>query len=134
MSQERFELKDILGNLKPRILEGSFVFTTSNDELVHLMKTFKPIATFREEEGITLVISKDEADKFNIKYDSLFRCISLGVHSSLNSYGLISSISSELTKKKISSNVFSGFYHDHIFVQADLADTAIQVINSLDHS
>jgi len=134
MSQEKFELKDILGNLKPRILEGSFVFTTSNDELVHLMKTFKPIATFREEEGITLVISKDEADKFNIKYDSLFRCISLGVHSSLNSYGLISSISRELTKKKISSNVFSGFYHDHIFVQSDLADTAIQVINSLDHS
>ena len=134
MSQEKFELNDILGNLKPRILEGSFVFTTSNDELDHLMKTFKPIATFREEEGITLVISKDEADKFNIKYDSLFRCISLGVHSSLNSYGLISSISSELTKKKISSNVFSGFYHDHIFVQADLADTAIQVINSLDHS
>ena len=134
MSQEKFELKDILGNLKPRILEGSFVFTTSNDELVHLMKTFKPIATFREEEGITLVISKDEADKFNIKYDSLFRCISLGVHSSLNSYGLISSISSELTKKKISSNVFSGFYHDHIFVQADLVDTALQVINSLDHS
>ena len=134
MSQEKFELKDILGNLKPRILEGSFVFTTSNDELVHLMKTFKPIATFREEEGITLVISKDEADKFNIKYDSSFRCISLGVHSSLNSYGLISSISSELTKKKISSNVFSGFYHDHIFVQADLADTAIQVINSLDNS
>ena len=134
MSQEKFELKDILGNLKPRILEGSFVFTTSNDELDHLMKTFKPIATFREEEGITLVISKDEADKFNIKYDSLFRCISLGVHSSLNSYGLISSISSELTKKKISSNVFSGFYHDHIFVQADLVDTALQVINSLDHS
>ena len=134
MSQEKFELKDILGNLKPRILEGSFVFTTSNDELVHLMKTFKPIATFREEEGITLVISKDEADKFNIKYDSLFRCISLGVHSSLNSYGLISSISRELTKKKISSNVFSGFYHDHIFVQADLADTALQVINSLVHS
>ena len=134
MSQEKFELKDILGNLKPRILEGSFVFTTSNDELDHLMKTFKPIATFREEEGITLVISKDEADKFNIKYDSLFRCISLGVHSSLNSYGLISSISSELTKKKISSNVFSGFYHDHIFVQADLADTALQVINSLVHS
>ena len=134
MSQEKFELKDILGNLKPRILEGSFVFTTSNDELDHLMKTFKPIATFREEEGITLVISKDEADKFNIKYDSLFCCISLGVHSNLNSYGLISSISSELTKKKISSNVFSGFYHDHIFVQADLADTAIQVINSLDHS
>ena len=134
MSQEKFELKDILGNLKPRILEGSFVFTTSNDELDHLMKTFKPIATFREEEGITLVISKDEADKFNIKYDSLFRCISLGVHSSLNSYGLISSISRELTKKKISSNVFSGFYHDHIFVQADLADTALQVINSLVHS
>ena len=134
MSQEKFELKDILGNLKPRILEGSFVFTTSNDELDHLMKTFKPIATFREEEGITLVISKDEADKFNIKYDSLFCCISLGVHSNLNSYGLISSISSELTKKKISSNVFSGFYHDHIFVQADLADTALQVINSLDHS
>ena len=100
MSQEKFELKDILGNLKPRILEGSFVFTTSNDELDHLMKTFKPIATFREEEGITLVISKDEADKFNIKYDSLFRCISLGVHSSLNSYGLISSISRELDKKR----------------------------------
>ena len=127
MSQEKFELKDILGNLKPRILEGSFVFTTSNDELDHLMKTFKPIATFREEEGITLVISKDEADKFNIKYDSLFRCISLGVHSSLNSYGLISSISRELTKKKISSNVFSGFYHDHIFVQADLALSLIHI-------
>lgn len=133
MTQARHKLKDILENLDPKILQSEFIFMSSNGDLIELIKALDPIGFFKEKEGNTLVISKELADKFNVEYDSVFSCISLGVNSSLDSFGLISTISRELTKNEISSNVFSGFYHDHIFVQADKAYKALKVIESIKH-
>ena len=107
---------------------------SSNEDYNELFCKFNPIATFKEKEGMTLVISEEDAEKFSVSYDSKFRCLSLGVHSSLESYGLISTISEALTKEKISCNVFAGFFHDHIFVHEDKANRALEVIKFLSHS
>ena len=127
-------LKEILHNINPRLLDETFVFITSIEPLEDLINSLKPKATFLEDEGITLVINKKDADAHSLQYDAIFKCISLGVHSSLESHGLISTITRELTKHKISSNIFSGYFHDHIFVQDNLAAEALKVISSLENS
>ena len=127
-------LKEILQSINPHLLDEYFVFITSNEPIEDLINSLNPKATFLEDEGNTLVITQRDADEHSIEYDSVFKCISLGVHSSLESYGLISTITFELTKHRISSNIFSGFFHDHIFVQHNKAKEALKVISSLDSS
>ena len=127
-------LKEILHNINPRLLDETFVFITSRKPPEDLINSLKPKATFLEDEGITLVINQKNADAHSLQYDGIFKCISLGVHSSLESHGLISTITRELTKHKISSNIFSGYFHDHIFVQDNLAAEALKVISSLENS
>ena len=128
------DLKEILQNINPYLLDESFVFITSCEPIEDLVNLLNPKATFLEDEGMTLVISQKDADKHSLQYDSVFKCISLGVHSSLESYGLISTITNELSKHQISSNIFSGFFHDHIFVQANKATEALKVISSIGSS
>jgi hypothetical protein len=127
-------LKEILQNINPYLLDESFVFITSCEPIEDLVNLLNPKATFLEDEGMTLVISQKDADKHSLQYDSVFKCISLGVHSSLESYGLISTITHELSKHRISSNIFSGFFHDHIFVQTNMASEALKVISSMGSS
>ncbi len=127
-------LKEILRNINPRLLDETFVFITSSEPLEDLFNSLKPKATFLEDEGITLVINQKDADAHSLQYDGIFKCISLGVHSSLESHGLISTITRELTKHRISSNIFSVYFHDHIFVQNNLAAEALKVISSLEDS
>ena len=101
------DLKEILQNINPYLLEESFVFITSCEPIEDLINLLNPKATFLEDEGTTLVITQKDADEHSLKYDSVFKCISLGVHSRLESYGLTSTITNELSKRQISSNIFS---------------------------
>ena len=128
------DLKKILESIDPYLVDESFIFMTTDQSLSSISNTLNPIASFKENEGLTLVITQATADKNAITYDSVFSCISLGVHSSLESYGLISIISRELTQNNISTNVFSGYYHDHIFVQSGKADKALEIISKIGSS
>ena len=128
------DLKKILESIDPYLVDESFIFMTTDQSLSSISNTLNPIASFMENEGLSLVITQATADKNAITYDSVFSCISLGVHSSLESYGLISIISRELTQNNISTNVFSGYYHDHIFVQSEKADKALEIISKIGSS
>jgi hypothetical protein len=128
------DLKKILESIDPYLVDESFIFMTTDQSLSSISNTLNPIASFKENEGLSIVITQATADKNAITYDSVFSCISLGVHSSLESYGLISTISRELTQNNISTNVFSGYYHDHIFVQSGKADKALKIISKIGSS
>jgi|TARA_B000000475_G_scaffold133548_1_gene107688 hypothetical protein len=128
------DLKKILESIDPYLVDESFIFMTTDQSLSSISNTLNPIASFKENEGLSIVITQATADKNAITYDSVFSCISLGVHSSLESYGLISTISRELTQNNISTNVFSGYYHDHIFVQSEKADKALEIISKIGSS
>ena len=128
------DLKKILESIDPYLVDESFIFMTTDQSLSSISNTLNPIASFKENEGLSIVITQATADKNAITYDSVFSCISLGVHSSLESYGLISIISRELTQNNISTNVFSGYYHDHIFVQSEKADKALEIISKIGSS
>jgi hypothetical protein len=81
---------------------------------------------FKESEGLTLIISVEDAEKANIAYESKFKQITLTVHSSLDAVGLTAAIAIKLASHGISANVVAAYYHDHIFVQSEKADKALK--------
>jgi hypothetical protein len=124
-------LQDMLSTLAPRLRPGEFVFCTvpimEQADYVELL----PLASFREDEGLTLVVGLASADKAGLDYTSVFRCITLGVHSSLDAVGLTAAVAGRLAEHGISANVIAAYHHDHIFVPADRADDALVVLQTL---
>lgn len=91
----------------------------------------RPLATFREREGLT-VIAREE-DVRAVGLEPLFLCawIALSVHSDLEAVGLTAAIAAALTARGISCNVVAAAYHDHIFVPVERADEAMEALIAL---
>lgn len=115
--------------MSPQLMNGEYVFCTFQDAQYGDHLNLEPIASIRESEGLTLVIPRSKADDNNLSYKSIFKGITLSIHSSLDAIGLTAAFSGKLTEHGISANVIAGYYHDHIFVQKDLADVAIDALN-----
>jgi len=124
-------LDKLLQAMSPTIIAEKFVFCSFKGSRYGDHSELEPIASFAESEGLTLVIPKSRADEHGIRYESVFRCISLKVHSSLDAVGLTAAFSAKLGEHGISANVIAGYYHDHIFVQDGLAEKAQTAIEEL---
>jgi len=123
------DLNKLITSLSPHLLNGDFIFCTIQDAKYGDFAELLPMASFREDEGLTLLVTKENADKAGLNYESIFKCITLTVHSSLEAVGLTAAISSKLAESGISANVIAAYYHDHIFVQAEKADAALSALN-----
>jgi uncharacterized protein len=108
------DLEKLLREMKPKLNEGEFVFCTI-DSFQHAAK-LNPLCMFQEQEAITVIISKQQADQSALAYTTVCAWITLTVHSSLEAVGLTAAVSQALTQANISCNVVAAFYHDHIFV------------------
>ena len=62
----KINLKEILKDINPYLLDESFVFITSSKPIEELINSLNPKATFLEDEGITLVINQRDADEHAI--------------------------------------------------------------------
>lgn len=90
-----------------------------------------PLATFREKEGLTLVLTEQQAEDYQL--DILFRArwISLTVHSDLEAVGLTAAFAKALADAGLSCNVFAGAYHDHLLVPVHQAEAALLALEQL---
>lgn len=129
MAGER-ALDALLRHMKPELRPGSFVFCTipPNDGIP---TTVSPLLTFREQEGTTLVILREEAEAAGLRYAFASRLITLTVHSSLDAVGFLAAITADLAAAGISVNAVSAFHHDHLFVPADRADEAMAALQDM---
>jgi hypothetical protein len=123
------DLKKLMTSLSPHLMDGDFVFCTIQDGTYGDFVELLPMASFCEKEGLTLLVTKENADKAGFTYESIFKCITLNVHSSLEAVGLTAAVSSKLAERGISANVIAAYYHDHIFVPAEKADAALSALN-----
>ena len=112
------DLKKLLTSLSPYLMDDDFVFCTIQNARYGDYDELLPIASFCEDEGLTLLLKKENADKAGFNYESVFKCIALQVHSSLDAVGLTAVVSSKLAAMGISANVIAAYYHDYIFVPA----------------
>ena len=102
------DINELLSSMQPALLDELFVFCTVKGQLAEYVN-LAPIATFVESEGLTLVLTKDKADKADLQYEGVFRQITLTVHSSLEAVGLTAAIATKLTSKGISANVIAAY-------------------------
>lgn len=117
--------------MSPELLEGEYVFCTVKGARYGDYAEAGPIASFTEAEGLTLVLLKDAAEQSGLDWHEEYRCITLGVHSSLQAVGLTAAVAGALAENGISANVIAAYFHDHVFVQSELASRALGILLAL---
>ncbi len=130
MNGER-NLKALLSSMRPELSDDDFVFCATNKSIAELIP-LQPWAIIRENEAMTIILTKESAERNGFDCRTVFRRITLNVHSSLEAVGLTAAVSTRLAKSGISANVVAAYYHDHIFVQKDMAGKAIEVLRALE--
>jgi hypothetical protein len=120
----------LLKSLNPELSDESYVYICIKDHGEKLSK-YEPWAMVTENEGITLIVTREKARRFNLRYENEYRRITLNVYSSLEAVGLTAEVSRKLTEKGISANIVAGYHHDHIFVQSEHAQRALMALKEL---
>ncbi len=124
------DLSRLLSDLRPQLHEGEFVFASISRESFGRLTTM-PLASFREAEGVSVVLGKPEADAAGLAYDFPCRMITLSAHSSLHAVGLLATVAGKLASAGISLNVVSAYHHDHLFVPSNRAGEAVSLLGEL---
>lgn len=125
---ETSTLEQLIRDMSPLLHDGAYVFCA--------LRAGEPVpsaavATFAEDEAMTIVIDRRKADALGLTSVYLAAWITLGVHSDLDAIGFLAAISRALTAAGISCNVFSAVYHDHLFVPYDQRERAMDVFRAL---
>jgi hypothetical protein len=132
--QPTTDIDTLLPSLNPQLRDGVFVFCTVPADAEDECWDLKPLATFRESEGLSVIVNRTVADEHGYRYSSLHRCITLRVHSSLDAVGLTAAISKALADAGLSANVVAAHHHDHVLVPAHRAETAMKCLETLSQS
>jgi len=122
-------LNEVLKSLQISCDDKKYGFSSIKDNKSELSS--EVLATFQEQEGLTLIATQDYLQKNDIAFDGPFAKLTIEVHTSLSLVGLTATLAAQLTKHNISANVVAAFYHDHIFVQYDLKQKAVEVLLDL---
>jgi hypothetical protein len=129
MTQPVSDLSALLASLHPVLNPGVYVFASvpAGTDLGSL----DPIATFRENEGLTLIVKEQEAGQADLPV--LFRAawITLTVHSDLQAVGLTAAVAAALTEAGIACNVVAAAFHDHLFVPVEVGERAFDVLQTM---
>lgn len=120
-------LTTLLKSMQPELLKEEYIFCLVPPEQVKTLN-IAPVCQFRELEGMTLILTRQEAERVNIDYKLVFKMITLQVHSSLEAVGFIAAIANKLAENGISVNVVSAYYHDHLFVSSEKAEQVMQLL------
>lgn len=125
------DLTKLLKGLTPKLQAEVYVFVSVLTLDLAVFADLSPKMVFNEEEGVTLLLQQHQADKAGFTYQSVFKCITCEVHSSLEAVGLTAALAEALTDRGISANVVAAFYHDHIFVPQEDAENAVEALLAL---
>ncbi|MFT5139701.1 MAG: hypothetical protein ACI9H8_000014 [Lysobacterales bacterium] len=124
-------IHQLLSEMAPVMGPQEYIFATFPGANYADLASLSPVASFLEDEGLSLVIERSVAENAQIPFNSVFKKISLQVHSSLDAVGLTAAISSVLAKQGISANIIAAFYHDHVFVPSARAQEALDILKGL---
>jgi uncharacterized protein len=98
--------------IEPRLYAEPYVFVSVPEPPPGL----EPFAVIREDEGVTLVMRRDDADRAGLGYGYVAARITLAINSALDAVGLTAVVSRTLADAGISCNIIAGAAHDHLFV------------------
>jgi hypothetical protein len=122
-------LEALLQSLDPVLNEGIFVFAATEPGFDQ--SSVEAIATFRESEGLTIIVEETQAQRAGLRAEFRAAWITLRVHSELAAVGLTAAVSAALAQAGIPCNVLAALHHDHLFVPIEQAPAALDVLREL---
>jgi uncharacterized protein len=123
------DLARLLQNMRPERNPGEYVFCVVDS--FEQAAALRPVCMFQEKEGVTVILSKNQADALSLSYSVVCAWITLTVHSALEAVGLTAAVSQALAEENISCNVVAAYYHDHLFIPLEDGERAMRVLITL---
>lgn len=111
----------------PRVYE----FCTLREGQADAQTRAAALASFAEDEGLSLILPQDAARRAGIVPGLAMRRITLSVHSALDGVGLTAAVAGVLADHGIPCNMVAAYHHDHVFVPADDAARALALLEAL---
>lgn len=122
-------LSEVLAALSLRQEPGTYTFVSHPTPPPSLLA--KARATIREPEGVTVVVSVDDAIALGCVAEFEAAWLTLEVPTSLDLVGLTAAVASALAAEGIACNVLAGRFHDHLLVPVERVDDARVVLDGL---
>lgn len=121
------DLAEALAGLAPELDPETYVFVS----LPRLRPELGAVASIREAEGVTHVVSRNIATREALSGSFPCRRITLSINTALDLVGLLARVASLLAEEGIPCNAVAGLHHDHLFVPIDLAGRALAALGTL---
>lgn len=124
------DLDELLKNMAPELHDEKYAICALPEGI--FVSKGSPIMAFPEEEGVTLIMLEEEADRDKrLKRSKPQAMITLKVFSDLEAVGFLAKITSVLAAEGISVNVVSAYHHDYLFVPWEKRHKAMKALESL---
>lgn len=125
------DTRAMLAGMTPVLADGEYVFCTTEDASVIARALPMALGSFREAEGMTLILPRSDAKALGFDDVLPMRRITLNVFSALDGVGLTAGVATALAAAGIPCNMVAAFHHDHVFVPAAVTERAIAVLKEL---
>ncbi|MDE2562394.1 MAG: ACT domain-containing protein [Sphingomonadales bacterium] len=121
----------MIAGMAPRLDSQTYAFVSAEapGQALDLMR--QALATFREDEGLALIVPMEAAEEAGIAADAYAR-ITLMVNSALDGVGLTAAVASCLAEAGIACNMVAAYRHDHVFVPAAEANRALGLLREIE--
>ena len=129
MKRGETRLEHLLANAAPSLDPATYVFSTVKP--AEVPPKLIPLGTFYEDEGVTLILKREEAEELGLPFTFPCRRITMQVHSALEAVGFLAAIATKLACAGISANTVSAYFHDHLFVPEEKAELAMRALREL---
>lgn len=121
------DLRTILATLDVRMADEPVVYVV----VPRLVEDVVVRAAVVEDEGVTLVLDREEADDAGLVYEFVGAWLTLTVRTALDAVGVTAAISGALADAGVPCNVHAGVNHDHLVVPWDERHVATRVLRAL---
>ena len=121
-------LQEILQQLEPALSTETFVYVGVSSQSLLKVLGYDPVAFFKEKEGITLIVRKEDADNNFLSYKHELCQIVFHAPFHFDCVGLTAIVTSALAKAGISVIPQLTVYNRSLYVKKEDAHTALEIL------
>jgi uncharacterized protein len=121
----------MIAGMTPVLQPGAYVYLSTTDPALIGQLALTALSTFREAEGLSLLIPLEAAQAHALNTAQPMHCITLNVYSALDGVGLTAAVAGALAAEGIACNMIAACHHDHVLVPIAESGRAMAVLLAL---